>query len=136
MSRPRRRVDMVAADERADDSSGGFEATNSAISSQLKLIKSTKATERARGVRELADMLRDDQRGRRTLAASIPEAAWEEVVSWTAGIITKESQVFVNKAGPEWPQVSPQSERVGARIQTHYATPVRHIWVAAMPHVS
>ncbi|KAJ2784588.1 hypothetical protein H4R18_001053, partial [Coemansia javaensis] len=102
----------------------------------MRLIESTKATERARGVQELAEMLREDAAGgRSTLAASIHGSVWESVLSWTAGILIKEAQSFVNKHGDEWPRASQAGERLGARIQTQYSTPVRHIWVAAMPHL-
>ncbi|KAJ2357096.1 hypothetical protein GGF43_001668, partial [Coemansia sp. RSA 2618] len=134
MSRPRRRVDVVARKEAGAGENRA--AAGSAISAQLHLIESSKATERARGVQELATLLREDQRGRRTLGASIPAGAWEQVVSWTAGIIIKESQAYVNKFGEEWPQVSAAGDRLSSRIQMQYAGPIRHIWVAAMPYLA
>ncbi|KAJ1810867.1 hypothetical protein LPJ77_000557 [Coemansia sp. RSA 2523] len=134
MSRPRRRVGVVPCDEANDN--GFTSVSSSAISAQLRLIESSKATERARGVQELASMLREDQRGKRTLGASIPANTWELVVSWTAGILIKESQTFINKFGTEWPLVSAAGDRLSSRIQTQYAVPVRHIWVAAMLYLS
>ncbi|KAJ2714316.1 hypothetical protein H4R19_001791, partial [Coemansia spiralis] len=135
-----RRVGVVPAEELAGSAAAGDEfltaLTPGALATQLRLIESTKATERARGVHELAELLREDAAGRNTLAASIGAGVWESALSWTAGMLIKEAQSFVNKHGEEWPQLSPAAERLANRIQTQYAAHIRHIWVLAMPYLS
>ncbi|KAJ1736309.1 Serine/threonine-protein kinase tel1 [Coemansia biformis] len=141
MTGPRRsrRIGVVPSEELAGDGAAdAFHAApaQSPIASQLRLIESTKATERARGVQELAELLREDVAGRNTLAASTHASVWESVLSWTAGMLIKEAQNFVNKHGEEWPHLSPAAERLGSRIQTQYAGHIRHIWIIAMPYLS
>ncbi|KAJ2672245.1 Serine/threonine-protein kinase tel1 [Coemansia sp. RSA 1085] len=138
MSRPRRRVKVVPSDELPENKDSGYRSapTNSAISTQLHLLMSEKATERMNGLRELSDILRDDQSNGNTLAASIPPDAWKEVVSWTIGILKRETTAFVNKFGQEWPQVPVAAEQMGKRIRDKYSTPMRHIWSIGMPYFS
>ncbi|KAJ2850452.1 hypothetical protein IWW36_001890 [Coemansia brasiliensis] len=138
MSRPRRRVKVVPSDELPGNKDTGYRSapTTCAISTQLRLLMSEKATERMNGLRELSDMLREDQSNGNTLAASIPPDAWKEVVSWTVGILKRETTAFVNKFGPEWPQVSVAAEQLSKRIRDKYSTPMRHIWSIGMPYFS
>ncbi|KAJ1995860.1 hypothetical protein EDC05_000518 [Coemansia umbellata] len=138
MSGQRRRIGVVPSEELADISLSTQEITQSsrAISVQLQLLESSKATERARGVQELADILREDAHGKGLLAASFSSGVWEHIITWTARILIKESQSFVNKYGEEWPAVSSAGEKLCHRIQTQYSGHVRHIWIAAMPYLS
>ncbi|KAJ1799720.1 hypothetical protein LPJ59_001632 [Coemansia sp. RSA 2399] len=138
MSGQRRRVEVVPSEDLAGISLSTPQMTQSSrvIATQLQLIESSKATERARGVQELASILRDDAHGGGTMAASFTPSAWEHIVTWTVRIIIKESQSYVNKYGEEWPDVSSAGERLCNRIQTQYSGHVRHIWIAAIPYLS
>ncbi|KAJ2803904.1 hypothetical protein H4R20_002707, partial [Coemansia guatemalensis] len=138
MTGTRRRVGVVPSTELAENETNTYATALSggAVAPQMRLIESTKATDRARGVQELADILREDARGKDTLAPSIRSSEWESVLSWTAGILIKESQSFANKHSEEWPHMSAAADRLRNRIQTQYSGYIRHIWVAAMPHLS
>ncbi|KAJ2482237.1 hypothetical protein EV174_003260, partial [Coemansia sp. RSA 2320] len=132
----RRRV-AVASREEPEAAAAGWTAgqSSSAIDVQLKLIESPKATERAQGIQQLAEVLREDGLGAQVLAASLSSSTWEQVITWTARILIKESQNYVNRHGSEWPQLSAAAERLRSKIQTQYSGHIRHIWIAAMPHL-
>ncbi|KAJ2236096.1 hypothetical protein H4R99_003740 [Coemansia sp. RSA 1722] len=140
MSGSRRRVGIVPSEDLSDASSrSGLRHTNqSAISTQLHLLESTKATDRTKGIQQLADILDDDRRRKKSvLAASLDQNTWEQVVTWTSRALLKEAQSFVNKYADEAPsQMSVASDRLSSRIQTQYSVHTRHIWVAAMPFLS
>ncbi|KAJ2615185.1 Serine/threonine-protein kinase tel1, partial [Coemansia sp. RSA 1365] len=138
MTGTRRRIGVVPSTELVENASSSYSTTScgGAVASQMRLIESTKATDRARGVQELADILREDAHGKDTLTRSIRSNEWESVLSWTAGILIKESQSFANKHNEEWPHMSATADRLRNRIQTQYSGYIRHIWVAAMPHLS
>ncbi|KAJ1773772.1 hypothetical protein EV179_000091 [Coemansia sp. RSA 487] len=138
MSGQRRRVEVVPSEDLADISLSTPQISQSsrAIAAQLQLIESSKATDRARGVQELAGILRDDAHGGGTMAASFTPSVWEHIVTWTVRIVIKESQSYINKYGEEWPDVSPAGERVCSRIQTQYSGHIRHIWIVAVPYLS
>ncbi|KAJ1725490.1 hypothetical protein LPJ53_000305 [Coemansia erecta] len=139
MAERKRRVGVVASTDISDDTS--FTTTHKhskAIAVQLRLIESTKALERARGVQQLAELLDEDRRQKHsTLASSLDQDTWENIVAWTTRILIKESQTYVNKYNEDGSsQASTANERLGVKIQTQYSSHVRHIWVAAMPHLS
>ncbi|KAJ2450627.1 hypothetical protein EV183_004169 [Coemansia sp. RSA 2336] len=138
MSRPRRRIEVVPTEELPENRDSEYRTapTSCAISLQLQLLRSEKATERMTGIRELSDMLREDQSNGGTLAASIPTDAWKEVVSWTIGILIGATTAFVNKYGSEWPHVPVAAEQLSKRIRDKYSTPMRHIWSIGMPYFS
>ncbi|KAJ2510455.1 hypothetical protein H4217_007865, partial [Coemansia sp. RSA 1939] len=138
MSGHRRRVEVVPSEDLADIalSTPQISQSSRAIAPQLQLIESSKATERARGVEELAGILRDDAHNGGIMAASFTPSAWEHIITWTVRIIIKEAQSYVNKFGDEWPDISPGAERLCSRIHTQYSGHVRHIWIAAMPYLS
>ncbi|KAJ1820272.1 hypothetical protein LPJ75_000979, partial [Coemansia sp. RSA 2598] len=142
MSGSRRRVDVVPSEdlgESAGRSTGHTGDNTSAISAQLRLLESTKATDRTRGIQQLADVLDEDRRRKKSvLAASLDQSTWEQVVTWTSRALLKEAQTFVNRFAEEPPSQasSAASDRLGSRIQTQYSVHTRHIWVAAMPFLS
>ncbi|KAJ2887356.1 hypothetical protein FB639_001383, partial [Coemansia asiatica] len=140
MSGSRRRVGVVPSEELGENTRRSSDRSNdaSAISAQLRLLESTKATDRTRGIQLLADILDEDRRRKKsTLAASLDQSTWEQVVTWTSRALLKEAQSFVNKYADEMPsQASAASDRLSSRIQTQYSVHTRHIWVAAMPFLS
>ncbi|KAJ2557560.1 hypothetical protein EV175_001272 [Coemansia sp. RSA 1933] len=138
MTGQRRRVEVVPSEDLAGISLSTPQLSQSAraIAAQLQLIESSKATDRARGVQELASILRDDANGGGVMAASFTPSAWEHIVTWTVRIVIKESQSYVNKYREEWPDVSPAGERMCSRVQTQYSSHIRHIWIAAIPYLS
>ncbi|KAJ2744545.1 hypothetical protein GGI20_002889 [Coemansia sp. BCRC 34301] len=134
MSGPRRRIGVAPLEETTASGWTGSRG-GSPIDAHLKLIESSKATERAQGIQQLAEVLRDDGNSTHALAASLSSATWEHIVTWTARILIKESQAYVNRHGSEWPEMSTGAERMGSKIQTQYSNRIRHIWIAAMPHL-
>ncbi|KAJ2724709.1 hypothetical protein GGI07_001762 [Coemansia sp. Benny D115] len=143
MTGTRRRVGVVPSEELSNNiplspSESGGGRGSSPIGEQLKLIESTKATERARGVQQLAEILDEDTlRKGSALASSLSESTWQQVITWTARVLIKEAQTFINRHSEEWPsQMSATADRLSSRIQTQYSVHVRHIWIAAMPHLS
>ncbi|KAJ1669293.1 hypothetical protein GGF38_002370, partial [Coemansia sp. RSA 25] len=125
MSGSRRRVGVTPREESAAPSvASGWTGSRggSPIDAHLKLIESSKATERAQGIQQLAEVLREDGNGTRDLAASLTSSTWEHVVTWTARILIKESQTYVNRHGSEWPEMSAGAERMGSKIQTQYSS--------------
>ncbi|KAJ2890464.1 hypothetical protein GGI21_006163, partial [Coemansia aciculifera] len=138
MSGQRRRVGVAASEDTDSPSiAAGWTGSRggSPIDAHLKLIESSKATERAQGIQQLAEVLREDGNGTHALAASLSSSTWEHVVTWTARILIKESQTYVNRHGSEWPDMSVAAERMGSKIQTQYSSRIRHIWIAAMPYL-
>ncbi|KAJ1841347.1 hypothetical protein LPJ73_006149, partial [Coemansia sp. RSA 2703] len=96
MAERKRRVGVVASTDILDGTSfSNTHKPNKAIAMQLQLIESTKATERMRGVQQLAEMLDEDrQQKHSTLASSLDQDTWESIVTWTARILIKESQTY------------------------------------------
>ncbi|KAJ2489014.1 Serine/threonine-protein kinase tel1 [Coemansia sp. RSA 2050] len=138
MSGPRRRVGVAPHEETVvvDDTAGWTGShSGSPIDSQLRLIESSKATERTQGIQQLAEVLREDGNGTHALAESLSSSTWEQVITWTARILIKESQTYVNRHGGEWPQMSTGAGRMSSKIHTQYSGYIRHIWIAAMPHL-
>ncbi|KAJ2263202.1 Serine/threonine-protein kinase tel1 [Coemansia sp. RSA 376] len=138
MSGPRRRVGVAPREETVVvGGTAGWTGSRSgsAIDAHLKLIESSKATERAQGIQQLAEVLREDGNGTHALAASLNSSTWEQVITWTARILIKESQTYINRHGSEWPQMSASAERVSSKIHTQYSGHIRHIWIAAMPYL-
>ncbi|KAJ2863464.1 hypothetical protein GGH94_003589 [Coemansia aciculifera] len=138
MSGPRRRVGVAPREETVVvGGTTGWTGSRSGspIDAHLKLIESSKATERAQGIQQLAEVLREDRNGTHALAASLSSSTWEQVITWTARILIKESQTYINRHGSEWPQMSASAERVSSKIHTQYSGHIRHIWIAAMPYL-
>ncbi|KAJ2812341.1 hypothetical protein H4S07_001463, partial [Coemansia furcata] len=138
MSGPRRRVGVAPREETVVvGGTAGWTGSRSGspIDAHLKLIESSKATERAQGIQQLAEVLREDGNGTHALAASLSSSTWEQVITWTARILIKESQTYVNRHGSEWPEMSAGAERMSSKIHTQYSGHIRHIWIAAMPYL-
>ncbi|KAJ2163200.1 hypothetical protein GGF46_000130 [Coemansia sp. RSA 552] len=140
MPQRRRRVGVVPSTELSGGASDSdyvaVPEKTSAIDPPLRLIESSKATERVRGVKGLADLLREDMHGGNSLVTSISADTWERALSCTSGILVKEQQNFVNRFGEAWPDMPKAAETLAHRIQSQYLEPIRHTWAIAMPHLS
>lgn len=131
-----RRSRKVKVAPKEELTSNGFEFNDKSnpIGPQMRLLESSKATDRSNGLQQLAEALREDSS---KIAASLDAAAWEHLVSWAARILTKETQTYVNRHSDEDPnEISAAAERLRGRIQTQYLSHIRHIWAVAQPYLS
>ncbi|KAJ1955357.1 hypothetical protein EC988_001927, partial [Linderina pennispora] len=137
MSGSRRHVNLVAEEDTAGTWQSGKVAIDPALLKPLEQLESSKATERTHGIQQIAEILvEESQREQSTIMGTLSEEVCEHIVSWTARILIKESQVFINKHGQDGPDLSLAGQRMASRIQSQYSGHVRHIWIAMIPHVS